>query len=159
MNNDHSFQINVGFLIHSPVGTYREFPAETDSIVLDDEGTTAKNIIATIRVNKVQQGILAEVDAEAETEMECIRCLEPFTQKLHTHFEELFSFHIRGNEEADQYLPENGVMSLLPLLREDLLIEIPISPICKPECKGLCPICGQNLNLKQCSHPKEDFSD
>ena len=73
-----------------------------------------------------------------------------------SHFEELFYFHyLRENEEAEQFLPESGYMDLQDLVREYLVMEIPYAPICKEDCKGLCPICGKNLNLGPCDHPEE----
>ena len=44
------------------------------------------------------------------------------------------------------------------ILREQVLLAIPMKPLCKPECKGLCPRCGVNLNLKDCGCAKEQFN-
>jgi uncharacterized protein len=52
-------------------------------------------------------------------------------------------------------LPEDSHIDLAPLIREFALLEIPISPICKPDCKGLCPVCGENLNETDCGHRPE----
>jgi uncharacterized protein len=45
---------------------------------------------------------------------------------------------------------------LEPLVREEMLLAIPINPICRADCKGLCPICGGNLNETLCSHEGEE---
>jgi uncharacterized protein len=39
-----------------------------------------------------------------------------------------------------------------PLIREYALLEVPINPVCKVDCKGLCPVCGENLNQADCGH-------
>ena len=153
--NNHPYRINVGFLINAPVGTYRDFEISEPSMELADD-LHGDKIHCTVRVSRVQQGILATADCSAETELECTRCLEPFTSQLTAHFEELFYFHnLRENQDAEQFLPENGYMDLGELIREYLVMEVPYAPVCKPDCKGLCPICGKNLNLEPHEHPEE----
>ena len=117
----------------------------------------AEKISCTVRASKVQQGILATVDCSCEIDLECMRCLEMFHTQLQSHFEELFYFHyLRENQDAELFLPESGYMDLQDLVRDYLVMEIPYAPICKPDCKGLCPICGKNLNLGPCDHPEEE---
>lgn len=154
--NNHPYRINVGFLINAPVGTYRDFTIDEPSMDLADD-LHGDDIHCSVRVSKVQQGILAEADCSCKTELECIRCLEPFSTVLNAHFEELFAFRfLRENQEAEQYLPDNGYMDLGELIREYLVMEVPYAPICKEECKGLCPVCGRNLNNDPHEHPEEE---
>lgn len=153
--NNHPYRINVGFLINAPVGTYRDFVIDEPSMELDDD-LHADVIHCAVRVSRVQQGILAEADCSGEIDLECTRCLEPFRTGLKAHFEEIFYFHfLRENEDAEQFLPESGYMDLQDLIREYLVMEIPYAPVCKEDCKGLCPVCGKNLNLGPCHHEDE----
>ena len=55
-------------------------------------------------------------------------------------------------------LPEDAHIDLAPLLREYALLEIPINPLHDPDCKGLCPVCRQDLNVRDCGH-RPDPSD
>ncbi len=87
----------------------------------------------------------AEVNACVD--LECVRCLEKYQQPLHAEFDELYAFSIRTATDSGLILPDDGYIDLQPLVREYLLIEIPISPLCKVDCRGLCPICGANKNL------------
>lgn len=156
MSDVHIYRINVGFLINAAVGTARDFSIEAPEIELDDEGGLARDLKCTVHVSKVQQGILAEGICTAKTDLECTHCLEPFERELNGHFEELFCFkNMRENDDAEQYLPETGYMDLKEIIREYLVLEIPYAPICKPDCKGLCPICGANLNTANCHHDEE----
>ena len=50
----------------------------------------------------------------------------------------------------------NHYMDLGELIREYLVMEVPYAPVCKEDCKGLCPICGKNLNLEPHEHPEEE---
>lgn len=154
MNENGLFRINTGFLINQTVGAYREF--DIDAPYIEDE---AKNIFedvhATVRISRVQQGILVSVKASAKIETSCCRCLEPFQQAVSCEFDELYAFHLRQNADADVFLPESGIIDILPLLFEYLTIEIPIKPLCDEACRGLCTECGQNLNLGSCEHSVE----
>jgi uncharacterized protein len=154
--NHYPYRINVGFLINAVVGTYRDLTIDESEIQLADD-LPGRNIHCAIRVSKTQQGVLAEGELTAETDLECTRCLETYTQKLDARFEELYCFHNkRENEDAEQFLPSSGYLDLQDVVREYLLMEVPYAPVCKPDCKGLCPICGNNLNNGPCSHPQED---
>ena len=150
--NNHPYRINVGFLINAPVGTSRDFTIDEPSMDLDED-LHAEDIHCDVHVSRVQQGIMAEADCSAKIEMECTHCLEPFTGTLSAHFEELFAFRfLRENTEAENTLPESGYMELADLVRDYLVMEIPYAPICKEDCKGLCPVCGKNLNEGPCEH-------
>jgi uncharacterized protein len=81
--------------------------------------------------------------------------LSPFPQPLEIDFTELYAFSQRFATESELILPEDGHIDLEPLVREYMLLEIPISPLCKPDCKGLCPICGGNLNEEICNHDSD----
>ena len=151
MKADNRFRINVGFLINAPVGEYREFDIDTPFIKIDED-TLFEDVHTVVRVSRVQQGILVSMKVKAQIELECVRCLESTSHAVESAFDDLYAFHLRQNIDSDNYLPEGGVIDLEPLLREYLTLEIPISPICKADCKGLCPECGANLNLCLCEH-------
>ena len=59
--------------------------------------------------------------------------------------------------ESELRFPEDGHINLGPLVREYMLLAKPINPVCKPECKGLCPICGENLNESNCNHSDDSI--
>ncbi len=83
-------------------------------------------------------------------------------QPLHAQFTELYAFakeldyEQSPEDEPEFILPDDGYINLLPLLREYLLLEIPIKPLCSHDCKGLCPVCGVNLNKGLCAHSNEE---
>ena len=62
------------------------------------------------------------------------------------------SFPERTQEETDQLVPVDGYIDLADIFRDYLLLEIPINYLCKPDCKGVCVECGQNLNVADCPH-------
>ena len=81
-----------------------------------------------------------------------------FDQPLLAKFDELYAFDKRSTDESELILPEDATIDLEPLVREYLLIEMPISPTCREDCKGLCTFCGENLNEVDGDHwhPEED---
>ena len=122
--NNYPYRVNVGFLINAPVGTYREFSFDQPAMELADD-LHADDIHCTVRASRVQQGILAEADCSCKTELECIRCLEPFEAELNAHFEELFYFHwLRESKDAEEFLPENGYLDLGEIIREYLVMSL-----------------------------------
>ena len=64
----------------------------------------------------------------------------------------MFAFNEKSVSESDLVMGEDAQIDLQPLLREYALLEIPINPICKNNCKGLCFECGQDLNAIDCGH-------
>ncbi len=144
-------RINVGFLLHAPIGTYRDIHFEFPVLTLEDD-LEVKELSGMVRISRTPQGMLMQGEFRAETGAECVRCLNNFMQPLATSFNELYAFDLRSVSDSGLLVPEDGNIDLAPLVREYLLIEVPISPICRPECKGLCPECGENLNQVTCDH-------
>jgi uncharacterized protein len=64
----------------------------------------------------------------------------------------MYAFTRNSITDSGLLLPDNHQIDLAPLVREYMLLDIPINPVCKPDCKGLCPICGNNLNETTCVH-------
>jgi len=145
------FRINIGFLINQPAGFLRDVPFEFDQLVMADE-TEFSDLRGIIQLARTQNGFRSLVDFTATQVVECGRCLEPFNLRLHTEFEEIFTFHNRPLSEDEQVIPEDGFIDFEPLIRDYLLLEMPINPVCQPDCRGLCSVCGQNLNEKECDH-------
>jgi uncharacterized protein len=144
-------RFNAGFLLHQPIGTSRDvhfdFPELRLSADLD-----LKDFSGVARVSRTPQGLLVQGEFNGKKGEECARCLAEFYQPLSTSFDELFAFSHRSASESGLILPEDANIDLEPLVREYLLIEVPINPICRPDCKGLCVVCGEDLNQTTCEH-------
>ena len=152
MSDPHSpLRLNVGFVVAQSAGFYRDFPFDIPQINIppDLQGISFNGLI---RATRTPQGILLQSDLIVHTYLECVRCLTDFETALDVDFTELYAFSQRYVTDAGLLMPESGVIDLSPVLREYILLEIPISPLCRPDCKGLCPICGNNLNEDTCIH-------
>lgn len=150
------FRINVGFIIHEEVGYSHEIPFEIEKITLDD--LELKNLVGKVDIGRTPQGLVVQGKFEADTVLECVRCLGEFTYPLEWEFTELYAFNKKSVSESGLLLPEDAHIDLAPLLREYALLEIPINPLHDANCRGLCPDCGQDLNVRDCGH-RPDLSD
>ncbi len=144
-------RINVGFLVNQPIGTHRDFDFEFPVVQLapDFELTNFKGLA---HISRTPQGLLVEANFEGWLTQECVRCLEPYSHKLQMEFTELFGFRLRRDVEVEYTVPDSGYIDLAPLTRDYMILELPIKPVCRPDCKGLCTYCGVNLNVMTCEH-------
>jgi uncharacterized protein len=140
MNNP--LRLNVGFLIHQSVGSSRDFLFELPALHLKPDLNLA-NLAGNAKITRTPQGLLTQVKAHASVQTECARCLTDFEQPLHTEFTELYAFSLRSTTDSELILPDDGFIDLSPLIREYLLLEIPINPLCRPDCFGICSVCGE----------------
>jgi uncharacterized protein len=138
-------RLNVGFIIHETVGYTRDFPIEIPAIHLPPDLDLA-NLHGNVRVTRTAQGLLVQANMQAEIPAECVRCLTDFQQPLEIEFTDLYAFTRASVTESGLLLPETGKIDLAPIVRDEMLLAMPINPVCSPDCKGLCPVCGENLN-------------
>jgi uncharacterized protein len=145
------FRLNVGFIVHQEVGYHHEFPFEYDQIQISDD-LDLRHFAGVATIGRTPQGLIVRGKFAAETPLECVRCLGTFDFALKWVMTDLYAFKKKSISESGLLLPEDMHIDLQPLIREYALLEIPIKPICKPGCKGLCPVCGDDLNQIDCGH-------
>lgn len=149
------FRINVGFIVNEEVGYSHIFPFEFDRIQIGEE-LELQPLEGAATVGRTPQGLIVQGEFKGETRLQCVRCLTDFTHQLKWSLTELYAFSKKSVTDSGLLLPDDAQIDLQPLLREYALLEIPINPICKPDCKGLCPVCGENLNETDCGHHPEE---
>ena len=102
-------------------------------------------------------------DTHASIELECGRCLEPFLRPVDSTFDLRYQPHVRNTGEGEREVEDddlttafyqNDVIDLGQLIREQLYLSLPMKPLCRDGCRGLCPVCGTNLNLVECRCPR-----
>lgn len=94
----------------------------------------------------VSEGVLADGDVVAGAESECARCLAPIEDTLRVRVQELYAYEGSVTEEttdADEVLRLQGdLLDLEPAVRDALVLAMPVTPLCRPDCPGLCADCG-----------------
>jgi uncharacterized protein len=121
-----------------------------------------------LRLESVMEGVLVTGTARALLAGECVRCLEQFERELETGFQEMYSYPdddrtggrhaaVAGNpqmrgwsagddaEEEDTLHLEGDLFDLEPVLRDAVVLELPLQPVCREDCPGLCSECGARL--------------
>lgn len=99
-----------------------------------------------ITLTAVSEGVLADGHVEAVAEGECARCLAPVEDTLRVRVQELYAYEGSVTEEttdADEILRLQGdLLDLEPAVRDALVLAMPVTPLCRPDCPGLCAECG-----------------
>jgi len=101
-------------------------------------------------------GVEVTAEIRAPWQGECRRCLRPIQGELRCHVRELYrprSGEGPADPDEDTYALDGDHLDLSPLVRDALLLELPIAPICSEDCRGLCPLCGDDLNAGPCGCP------
>ncbi len=150
-NSRFPLRINVGFLLNTPIGTSRDIHFEFPSLNLAEDFSVS-DFKGVVRLTRTPQGILVQMTVDTAVHAECVRCLTEFIQPLHTSFSELYAFKPNAVTESNLVLSEDSNINLAPLVREYLITEMPIKALCKEDCKGLCTVCGEDLNVRTCEH-------
>ena len=92
------------------------------------------------RASRITNALTVELELTASLSLGCSRCLQEFRQALNRKLK--LNYPVENNEP---------VIDLDPDIREELILDYPIQPLCKVDCKGLCPKCGKNLNEGGCT--------
>jgi len=148
---------NASALLKAPIGAQMDFTVEQPHCTLKGD-LTVGYVRGQIRLMQTGRRIMARGNFETEITAECVRCLEPFSLPLHIRFEELLTFFPANPSDKTYHIGEDGYLNLEPILHEQVLLVTPIHTLCRPDCRGLCSQCGQNLNEGTC-HCSEGSDD
>ncbi len=148
--SNNPLRLNVGHMYNKAIGSSHEVPVDIDKIIVDD--LTIQSLRSMVRLSRTREGLLMQVKAEAEVLTACVRCLKDIFLPVETEFEELYQFFSRHREETDLILPNDGYLDLRPVYREYFILAMPIKRLCDSNCRGLCVVCGANLNEMTCEH-------
>lgn len=172
-------QLNVGFLMHGAPGMRREFPLALPAIALAD-GLHVDRIEGAFSLSRTSEGLWLEGELRVVHPGQCARCLVAFARVSSLPLAELIGLPgiLPRAGPSEFAVLEDGRLDLLPLVRAELLIAAAERVLCRPDCQGLCPECGQNRNEATCScampadprwsslaeqwssqHPEEDDAD
>ena len=98
-------------------------------------------------------------DLHTKIEMVCARCLEPVIEEVHRNFDLFYQPLLKGTPNDVERLKDDDTeigffegegLFLADVLKEQVLLSLPMKVICQSDCRGLCPHCGANLNQEQC---------
>lgn len=154
-------QINVSQLLKGPIGSMRNI--EVDGIV-DVISGTGSRVWGEITLTRTDRGVLTKGKLRTDLTSTCSRCLSLFERNLAFDIEEVYlpvidiltGRPISLPGETDSLtIDEHHDLDLTEAIRQYALLEIPMKPLCRPDCAGLSLGCEDNHNLDACEHPPQ----
>jgi len=155
-------QINVSQLLKEPIGSARIYQA---SEIIDAAGDgNGHGIQGKVRLVRTHRGILVKVELRTEVGLNCSRCLGSFQRPVTLSIEEEYiptidivsGAPLLPPEEPSSFIiDEHHIIDLTEAIRQYSLLAIPMKPLCRENCAGLCRICGHNLNQGPCGCPPQ----
>ena len=109
-----------------------------------------------LRLESVVDGVLVSGTVRAPVAAECGRCLDPVTDEVCVEVQELYAYEPAGDDE-DQPLLVGDFLDIEPLLRDAVVLGLPLNPVCDDGCQGLCPTCGARMADLEDNHSHEDL--
>ncbi|MPW26049.1 DUF177 domain-containing protein [Alkalibaculum sp. M08DMB] len=103
------------------------------------------------RIHIENQSIKINLNVKLYIDMVCSRCIEEFNYLIDIEIIEDYDM------AENQGLLQNDTLDLTELIRESILLHIPIQALCDVSCKGLCAICGENKNIHNCDCDKDQI--
>jgi uncharacterized protein len=153
-------QFNVAQLLREPVGSLRFFDLNEPNVRLGGE-FPPQQITGDVKLLRTADGVLVRADVDLVARQECSRCLTEFTLPVHVHLEEEFFPMVDiwtgapadlppGTEWSAFRISANHILDLQEPVRQYAAIALPIQPLCRENCAGLCPQCGVDRNTVSC---------
>ena len=154
-------QINVSQLLKEPIGATRDYKV---SEIVDITGD-GRMVQGEVKLLRTHRGILVRGVLRTEVELTCSRCLSPFNFPVTLNIGEEYiptvdvvsGVPLFSPEEPGPFIiDEHHVIDLTEAIRQYSLLVIPMKPLCREDCAGLCPNCGHNLNQGSCGCPQQE---
>lgn len=136
-------KLNVGFVLAHGPGYTHETEFDVPAVKVADD-VDLLYLRGPLRLSRAKEGVLVQGTLRLGVEDECLRCLESVQREIVLDLEELFAYP--PSSLLDFSIGEDANLDLAPLVRDEVLIADTQGVLCRPDCKGLCPGCGANLN-------------
>jgi uncharacterized protein len=154
--SEKAMLFNVSGLIQEGIGATREYDLEG---MLDVPGKAAEPVHGRVELLRTKTGVLVRAHLSMVEPETCSRCLGPLTEVLPIEFEEEFQSTVdvttgrpvsERPKEDDFLIDSNHMLDLTEAVRQYREASLAMKPLCREDCKGLCPNCGRDLNQGEC---------
>jgi uncharacterized protein len=159
-------RFNVAQLLKSAVGTSRQYDLDEDITAIDADVDVVEPLVGKVRFLRTSDGILVTGRVHSGVRVACRRCLQSFTLPVDIDLEEQFhpsvdintgaALPVDADEDALTRIDLRHMLDLTEVVRQNLLLALPINPLCSPQCRGLCPNCGADMNSESCTCRSEE---
>jgi len=163
---DEPFVINVAGLLGDGVGATRTIDIADARVDLPDDLVLATPISGRIRLTHENRGVVAVADLRTALAGECARCLRPLTTPIDIHLAEEYlptvdlstGRPVAADDEPDALrLTDHHELDIGPSVVDAISLAEPIAPLDRPDCPGLCMVCGLPLDEGEHDHPVDDI--
>jgi uncharacterized protein len=158
---------NVSQLLKENIGATRHYQLHEDIRDLDPAIKPLTDLNGTVELIRTNEGILVRAELTVSAELNCSRCLTEFALPVRFRMEEEFrptldiltGARLPQPEDADPatLVDIHHILDLSEVVRQSLTLALPMVPVCRTNCKGLCPACGQNWNEGDCDCEIEEL--
>jgi len=158
-------RFHVAQLLKDGIGATRSYEVHEPDAVVADDGSRGL-VEGTLSLLRTKSGILAKAALRLHYPDVCSRCLTPIKVPLELQIEEEYQPTVDvltgtpGPPPEDPsvlLIDEHHVLDLTEAVRQYRVLAAPMQPLCRPDCAGLCPVCGQNLNESPCACPRDEY--
>jgi uncharacterized protein len=150
--------INISDLIRKNISK-KEINVVLDSKNIIDSYETI-DILKPIKVegviNKIEETISLDGVITGKIVLSCSRCLQNFNYDLDIEFHEKLTNN-PDSKDDDLILINNDKFNLTKIIENNVVMSLPIQRLCKDDCRGLCTVCGENLNLSSCDCENSNY--
>lgn len=161
-----ALKLDLNEIAHS-VGMLYTYEVDDDESQLAAEDLRFQEPVrGRIQFSNTGQLLLARGRLDVIVDLECVRCLGHFPFRQEIAVEEQFPLHpgtqpggeelededamVQSDLDVAEDLYREGILDLTELIRQNVLVSVPLAPLCSEDCRGLCPRCGKNLNEGPC---------
>lgn len=159
-----SVQYNVSTLLKEHIGATREYTVD-DQVLVDEEAPRHERVAGRAVFLRTKDGVLVTAHLHGAQADRCSRCLQPVEVPVQVDIEEEFfasvdpatGVRLPAPDDPESFrIDVKHTLDLEEAVRQYWAASLPMQPLCRPDCKGLCPRCGRDLNLGACSCPPEE---
>lgn len=139
-----------------------DFHTNMKNLVGMEDRRFPSDVHVNVRVTLVDEDYLVQIHSESEAELSCDRCNETFSGVVAGNVDTLFTFNLeKSQDDQDDEVrilkAQDQVIDITQDTIDALILALPSKILCRPECKGLCAQCGNNLNKKTCDCKSNDI--
>ena len=152
---------NVAQLLKENIGASRQFGIDGSLYDIDENNPGATRVLGRVKFLRSARGILATGSAHLSLVQACRRCLQLTETEVRFQFEEEFvpsvdvstgvRLALSSEDSPELVVDEHHTLDLTEVLRQYAILAASDWALCRPDCKGLCPKCGRNLNFGSCN--------
>lgn len=126
--------------------------------------TLLDDVALDLHLDAVVEGILVRGGITFEVELPCARCLEPQRRRVEAVVTELFTDPTKRDPDDEddpgyELVDDRNAIDLSTLVRDALVVDLPVRVLCTPTCAGLCATCGADRNRRDCGHRPDELPD